>query len=183
MKKLLTLAIVFSLALVLCKAGFAQEAAAVADQQPMTVESVVQDGEVVYGEADACGPVMPYGPRCRPFMRRSCMPCYANPCNPCPPCPPQNCAPMMPRRFRACPPVASCEPCGYPCADPCGYGGGYGGYGNDCGYGNACGYGSGYQRTPIRNFFARIFAPRPNCGYDMYYGPSGYGYGQGDCCW
>lgn len=169
MKKLLTLAIVFSLALVLCQSGLAQDAAPAAEAPPMTVESVVEDG-AVYGMSDACGPVMPYGRHCRPFARRACMPCYANPCNPCPPCPPQpaHCGPFA--RRAACPPVACGSPCGDPCGDPCGA----------YGYGAGCGYpGTGYYRTPIRNFLSRIFAPRGYCGYDAFYGPGGYGYGGG----
>ena len=81
--------------------------------------------------------------------------------------------PVMPAMMPGGPFPGGYAGCASPCANPC-YGG-YG-YGYGCGYG---GYGYGYgcgprhYGAPVRNLLHRIFAPRPYCGYDAYYGPYG----------
>lgn len=176
MKKLLTLTAVLTLAMVLNNVSFAQDAAVEQENAaPMSIENV-NEGQVVYengqnaGDCNSCGDDVSYG--CGKSMnygcgpcgpRRACTPCYANPCNPCPP-----------RGFcgfgGGCAPAANCGPCG-------GFDGCNSGYNVGCNTGySACGpYGYGYHRTPVRNLLVRLFAPRPYCGYDAYYGP------QGDC--
>lgn len=183
MKKLLTLSLVLALALVLNNVSFAQDAAAPQQDSaaPLSVENV-DNGQVVYENAqdfngqaagcNSCGESMndgfaPCGPR------RACSPCYANACNPCPP---RNCG-LFGRRA-GCAPVANCAaPCGDYNACGTGYSTGYNACGTGCSTGySACGpCGYGQYRTPVRNLLVRLFAPRPYCGYDAYYGP------QGDC--
>jgi hypothetical protein len=169
MKKLLALAIVVSLTLIMNSVSFAQEAVATekfsATANEVSVQEVpeVTETTVVEGVQGGCVPV-PYHP-CpfRPFVRRACTPCVANPCNPCPPCAPQPpvCAPV-PRKL-----------CGAPIQPPCQAEPFVGQYADQYGYGYA-----GYRPTPIRNFFARLFS-RLHDDYDPYYYGYGYGYGYG----
>lgn len=169
MKKLLSLVIILSLAFVMN--AVAQDAASEAPAAaPMVIETVIEDGEL--GVVDACGPVVaptpcgPYTAPCRPFVRRG----YARPCPPQPCCEPFVCAPAprhcMPRRaWGHCPapcPAPCFDPCVAPCVDPC----------------DPCGY-PGFRPTPVRNFFARLFAPRCGYGYDPCCEPCGYGPGYG----
>lgn len=166
MKKLLTLAIVFSLTLILNNMSFAQETVAPGQTLVVTANEVADAGltqEVTEGavvvESGCCAPV-PHRPcPLRPFVRRSCTPCAATPCNPCPPCAPQPpiCAPV-PRKL-----------CGAPVLPPpCHAEQPVGQYADPCGYDNA-----GYRPSLLRNVFTRLFS-RLRGGYDPYYG---YGYG------
>ncbi|MDR1963600.1 MAG: hypothetical protein LBQ50_07455 [Planctomycetaceae bacterium] len=159
MKKLLTLAIVFSLALVLNSVSFAQEAA-VPEGTPIET-AVVENGQAVQG----CYPV-PHPCPFRPFVRRPCTPYIANPCNPCPPCAPQPVCAPVPRKLCGAPVQPPCvaEQVTDPCADPCGYG-----------------Y-AGYQRTPIRNLLSRLFSRGGHDPYYSGYGEPEWGYGSGCPC-
>lgn len=166
MKKLLTVAFVFALALVMSNACFAQDAPA--QDAALEIETIVVGEEGSNVQNDCCPAAMNCAPRCGLFARRACRPHFANPCNPCPPraaCAPQPMCSPCPRP--ACPPMpCQTAPCGFQGGDCCGY--------------SACGpCGSGYYRTPVRNFFARIFSPRAYVGYDSYYGPQGDCFGTG----
>ncbi|MDR2441455.1 MAG: hypothetical protein LBE12_19005 [Planctomycetaceae bacterium] len=182
MKKLLILAIVFSLSFILNGVSFAQETDApvkirvIADEASQEVgqETVVtEESESVVvenGAVQGCYPI-PYRP-CplrRPFVRRACTPCVAAPCNPCPPpCPP--CAPHppvyapVPRKLCNAPILP--QPCqAYPVEQTvCPYAESYG---DPCGYG----YVGGYRPSFLRNLFARLFSRLQPHGYlDPYYG-------------
>jgi hypothetical protein len=168
MKKLLALAIVVSLTLIMNSVSFAQETIVPTNEpsgtQTLNEVSVPAAAEtaVVEGVQGGCVPV-PYPCSFRPFVRRACTPCVANPCNPCPPCAPQPpvCAPA-PRKL-----------CGAPIQPPCQAEPFVGPYADQYGYGYA-----GYRPTPIRNFFSRLFSRLHN-DYDPYngYGYNGYGFG------
>ncbi len=187
MKKMLTLTVAMTLAFVLSNVSLAEEVNAeeieVVVAEPVVEIPAASEQPVVEGYQDCFGPAMPCRPMpCRPFLRRNCNPCFAAPCGPAPcgvaPCNAMPCRPAPCRAMHRAMPCAA--PCGTPCAapqadcgtscDPCGY--------DPCGS-DPCG--SGYRHAPIRNFFSRIFAPRPYYGYDAYYGPTGYGYGYGPC--
>jgi len=110
MKKLLSLVIVFSLALVLYNVSFADEGVEVS--VPVEQSTAVEDGIIAQG----CH--VPYYPCGRPFVRRSCTPCVANPCTPCPP-QPSFCAPL-PHKLCGAPIQSPCF--AEQAADPCGCG-------------------------------------------------------------
>ncbi|MDR1271179.1 MAG: hypothetical protein LBK82_16835 [Planctomycetaceae bacterium] len=174
MKKLLILAIVFSLTVVLNSVSNAQENVvpegkfvATEIAAPEVTAATVVESESAQG---CCAPV-PYRP-CpfRPFVRRACTPCVAAPCNPCPPCSPQPpiCAPI-PRKLCGAPIQPPCQvdqavysPCANPCAD-------------------AYGYGYAGNRSPLRNFFARLFS-RCHSNYEPYYGYDVPQFGYGVDC-
>ncbi|MDR0703687.1 MAG: hypothetical protein LBF88_01730 [Planctomycetaceae bacterium] len=160
MKKLLALAIVVSLGFVMNNVSIAAQEAvatfAATSETSVQEESGVAATNVVEGVQADCIPV-PRPCPFRPFVRRACTPCVANPCNPCNPCPPQ-------------PPVCALAPrklCGAPIQPPCQAEPFVGQYADPCGYGY-----SGYRPSPIRNFFARLFSRLHD--HDSYYG---YGYG------
>ncbi|MDR3199426.1 MAG: hypothetical protein LBU34_16275 [Planctomycetaceae bacterium] len=181
MKKLLTLAIVFSLTLILNGVSFAQQTAApengvvatVTDENAGVTEGaavtgggeavIVENGEVVQG---GCIPVPCRPCPLRPFVRRACTPCVAAPCNPCPPCAPQPpvCAPV-PRKLCNAPVLP--QPCRVELTNDS--------YADPCGYGYA-----GYRPSLIRNLFARLFSRFQGCANPYYgyeYGCPEFGYG------